>query len=108
MRSRVLGTYGHCRNLLMKRIAKKSRLPAALLAMLLAGSAQAQSSCSSDGHPQPTALLERFINADCESCWAARQTPEPASGAIAVDWIAPGTRGDGAPLAAAATADARE
>ncbi|GAB2582546.1 hypothetical protein GCM10027034_13110 [Ramlibacter solisilvae] len=76
--------------------------------LLLAGGAQAQSSCSSDGQSAPTALLERFINADCESCWAERTTPEPASGAIAVDWIAPGTRGDDAPLAAAATTDARE
>jgi hypothetical protein len=92
----------------MNMIVNKPTLVALLLAALLAGAARAQSSCSSDGQPQPTGLLERFINADCESCWAARQTPEPAAGAIAVDWIAPGARGDDAPLAAAATVDARE
>jgi hypothetical protein len=81
---------------------------AALLAMSLAVAAQAQSSCSSDRQPQPTALLERFINADCENCWADKQTPEPASGALAIDWIAPGTRGDDAPLSTVATRDASD
>jgi hypothetical protein len=81
---------------------------AALLTALLAGAAHAQSSCSSDGQARPTALLERFINADCETCWASRQTPEPASGALAVDWIVPGSRGEDAPLGAVATRDARE
>jgi len=91
----------------MNSIVKKPTL-AALLAVLLAGTAQAQSSCSSDGQPQPTALLERFINADCETCWASRQTPEPAAGTLAVDWIVPGSRGDDAPLAAVASPDAGE
>lgn len=68
--------------------------------------AQAQpSSCSSDGVPQPTALLERFINADCETCWADKLTPEPSSGALAIDWVTPGSRGEDAALAAVATRD---
>jgi hypothetical protein len=75
-----------------------------LLPFALAAQAQ-PSSCSSDGVPQPTALLERFINADCDTCWSDRLTPEPASGTLAIDWIAPGSRGDDAPLAAAATRD---
>jgi hypothetical protein len=79
---------------------------AALAAISLAAAAHAQSSCSSDRQPQPAALLERFINADCENCWADKQTPEPASGTLAIDWITPGTRGDDAPLSAVATRDA--
>lgn len=79
-------------------------LIACLLPFALAAHAQ-PSSCSSDGVPQPTALLERFINADCETCWADKLTPEPASGTLAIDWVAPGSRGDEAPLAAVATRD---
>ncbi len=78
---------------------------AAALALALPW-AHAQSSCSSDGQPRPTALLERFINADCEACWSERQTPAAARGDLAIDWIVPGSRGDEAPLAAAATRDA--
>jgi len=96
------------REIHVNNIVNKPTMAAALLAAVLAGGARAQSSCSSDGQRPPTALLERFINADCESCWASRQTPEPASGAVAVDWIAPGARGEDAPLSAAATADASE
>jgi hypothetical protein len=80
-------------------------LPALLLA-LHAGAAQAQSSCSSDGQPQPVGLLERFINADCEACWSDAGAARPAPGELAVDWIVPGSRGDDAPLSAAASRDA--
>jgi len=80
-------------------------LPA--LAALLATAAQAQSSCSSDGQPPPVALLERFISADCDDCWT-RATAQPKKGELAIDWIAPGARGDDAPLSAAATRDALE
>ena len=75
---------------------------------LCAGGAQAQSSCSSDGQPQPVAILERFINADCESCWSDARTTRPGPGEIALDWIVPGSRGDDAPLSAAASRDALE
>lgn len=66
----------------------------------------AQSFCSSDGRRAPVALLERFINADCEACWASADAPAPRPGAVAIDWIVPGSRGDDAPLSAAATRDA--
>jgi hypothetical protein len=80
--------------------------PLPLLILPLAITVQAQpSSCSSDGVPQPTALLERFINADCETCWRSPQAPEPGAGALAIDWVAEGSRGDDAPLAAVATRD---
>jgi hypothetical protein len=80
-----------------------------VLALLACGSAvQAQSSCSSDGGRLPAALLERFINADCDSCWGDPATLRPQRGELALDWIVPGARGDDAPLAMAATRDALE
>jgi hypothetical protein len=82
----------------------KKALPAILL--LLAVAAQAQpSSCSSDGVPAPRALLERFVSADCEQCWRDPQTPDAASGTMAIDWVVAGNKGDDAPLAAVATRD---
>jgi hypothetical protein len=78
---------------------------ACALAALAGAGAQAQSFCSSDGVPQPSRLLERFISADCEACWSAG-APKPAAGELALDWIVPGTRGDDAPLSAAANRDA--
>jgi len=84
-----------------------NRLIAALALLPAVLTAYAQpSSCSSDGQKPPTALLERFINADCETCWADRQTPEPAAGTLAIDWVAQGSRGDDAPLSTVATVDA--
>lgn len=74
-------------------------------ALAMTFAVHAQSSCSSDGVKQPAALLERFINADCETCWADKQAPEPAAGTLAIDWVTPGTRGDDAPLSAVAALD---
>ncbi|MDB5932228.1 MAG: hypothetical protein JWR60_3935, partial [Polaromonas sp.] len=51
-------------------------------------------------------LMERFINADCDSCWRDPATARPAVGTVALDWIAPGSRADDAPLSAVATRDA--
>ncbi len=85
---------------------KKTLLPTALLVTLLTPLATlAQSSCSSDGQPRPVALLERFINADCASCWSDPQARNTQRGEVALDWIVPGSRGDDAPLSAAATRD---
>lgn len=78
-----------------------------LLAMRCALPAQAQSSCSSDGQPAPTALLERFINANCESCWSQPLAAATDKTALAIDWITPGERGEEAALSAAATRDAQ-
>ncbi len=77
-------------------------LGAALVAGLASIDARAQSYCSSDGVPRPTGLLERFINADCEACWSDSQTAAPRRGELALDWIVPGSRGEDAPLSAAA------
>ena len=86
---------------------KPAACAAACLLALAAAGAQAQSSCSSDGQPQPAALLERFINADCDSCWGAADTPRPGRGELALDWVVPGSRGEDAPLSAVALREAR-
>jgi hypothetical protein len=88
----------------MNRLSPLVCTCAFMLALAAAG-AQAQSSCSSDGQPQPVALLERFINADCESCWSDVGAPKAGRGELAMDWIVPGSRGEDAPLSAAATRD---
>jgi len=85
---------------------KLSRLAISLLGLLAAAGVQGQSSsCASDGAPQPVALVERFISADCESCWSDAKTAKPGRGELALDWIVPGSRGDDAPLSAAASRD---
>jgi hypothetical protein len=89
----------------------KFRLALTLLASLAMNAlptAHAQSSCSSDGQARPVALLERFISADCEECWSDTATAKPARGVLALDWIVPGSKGDDAPLSAAASRDSLE
>jgi hypothetical protein len=84
-----------------------TRLP--FLAALLGLAALAQSAhalCTSDGVAQPKAVLERFVNADCADCWSDPATPRAAPGTLALDWVLPGTKGDGAPLAAVALDEA--
>lgn len=77
----------------------------AALLVLTAQTASAQSFCSSDGQARPTALLERFINADCDSCWIDPATPEQQPGQMALDWVLPGSKGEDAPLSAVASRD---
>ncbi|HYD76644.1 hypothetical protein [Ramlibacter sp.] len=86
----------------------RAALLAALLATAVAAAHAQQPSCSSDEQPAPSALLERFISADCEACWQDDRAPRPRRGELAIDWIVPGARGDDAPLSAAATRDALE
>ena len=88
----------------MNKLSPLSLLAAGVL-VLAAASAHAQSSCDSDKQPRPVALMERFISADCESCWSGTATPRPGRGQLAVDWIVPGSKGDDAPLSAAASRD---
>ncbi|MES2508587.1 MAG: hypothetical protein V4625_01590 [Pseudomonadota bacterium] len=80
-----------------------------VLTLVLTGAAplaaMAQGACSSDGQPQPVALLERFINADCESCWRDPASTTAKPGQLVLDWVLPGLRGDDAPLSAVATRD---
>ncbi len=79
-----------------------------LLLALAAAPALAQPVCSSDGKPAPAGLLERFINADCAGCWTDLHVPGPARGEVVLDWIVPGSRGDEAPLSAAARPEGLE
>jgi hypothetical protein len=65
-----------------------------------------QSVCSSDSQAQPQALFERFINADCETCWSDPNTPTAEPGALVLDWIVPSPLGDEAALSYAASRDA--
>jgi hypothetical protein len=71
----------------------------------LAAAAQ-MSVCASDRQPRPVAVLERFINADCETCWRDAATPAAKRGEIALDWIVPGARGEDAPLSMGQNRDA--
>ncbi len=79
----------------------------ALCALALAAApAQAQQAfCASDGQPRPLVLVERFINADCDSCWSDPATVQAGPREVALDWILPGGKGDDAPLAGAASRD---
>jgi hypothetical protein len=89
-------------------IASKASLGLAFaLGIGFSNLAQAQSSCSSDGQSAPAALLERFISADCDACWAKASLPQPSVGQAALDWIVPSPKGDDAALSAAATRDAQ-
>ena len=84
---------------------KRLLLLASLSTWLVHG-ASAQSFCASDSQATPVALVERFISADCEACWSAPKTPEPAAQALTLDWIVPSEQGEAAPLSAAASRDA--
>ena len=85
-------------------MTRKLLIPATLALAALAQPARAL--CTSDGVPQPQAVLERFVNADCADCWSDPATPAAAPGTLALDWVLPGTRGDAAPLAAVAIDEA--
>ena len=82
---------------------------AACLVLLpsLAAWAQNPPLCTSDGRPAPRALLERFINADCDGCWR-EATAKPPRGTLVLDWVIPGTLGDDAPLSAVARRESLE
>ena len=88
------------------QIAHRVFILMALLLAMASPSAQAQSSCSSDGQRAPVALVERFISADCDTCWADPATALVKATELALDWIVPSAKGDDAPLSAAASRDA--
>lgn len=70
--------------------------------------ASAQSFCASDGQRRPVLLIERFINADCETCWQDQATLKAGEEDTVLDWIVPndaGNKGDDAPLSAVASRD---
>lgn len=101
------GIVGIAKPRMTNKLSRLGPLAAALL-VLGAGAARAQSYCASDGVAPPAALVERFINADCEACWREAGTVSPRRGELALDWIVPGGRGDDAPLASVARRDGIE
>lgn len=88
------------------------RLSCRLLAGVLSAAAvcaQAQSaSCSSDARPRPTAVLERFMDADCQECWQSAQAAKPPKGALVLDWVLPSAKGDEAAMSAVALSEGLE
>jgi hypothetical protein len=52
------------------------------------------------------AVLERFIGADCESCWTDANVPRPGANEWLLDWIVPSAKGDEAALSPAAPIEA--
>ena len=86
-------------------LSTAAAMAAIAFGLLIAGSAGAQPVCASDGQLRPTGLLDRFINADCENCWADPATPGAAAGQTVLDWVIPGNKGDDAALSAVAMRD---
>ena len=84
-------------------------LCAALLPVALGtGAAHAQApTCSSDRAPAPRWLVERFLDADCSTCWTRPQPLEPL-GALTLDWIVPNARGDAAAMQVVALREATQ
>ena len=64
--------------------------------------------CASDGQPRPLQLLERFVNADCQSCWQDPATPSARPGQLVLDWVLAGQLGEDAPQAPVASQEALE
>ena len=90
----------------MTRARAAARAALALVGCLGSAPGLAQSLCSSDGQPAARVLRERFISADCESCWSHTPARAATRGELALDWIVPSQRGADAALSAAATRDA--
>jgi hypothetical protein len=66
---------------------------------------------SAPAHPDcpaanASAVIERFISADCADCWTREPQETPTARQWLFDWIVPATRGDDAPLAPAAPTEA--
>ena len=74
------------------------------LGMLASGSVQAQAvaNCSSDGRKPPGLLVERFMSAECTTCWSETTLPRSPRGAATLDWVAPSAIDEDAPMAAVA------
>jgi hypothetical protein len=77
-----------------------------VLALLSVLPAAGHALCTSDGVPQPTAVLERFLHADCLECWRDPATPVPGKDTLVLDWVVPGSLGENAPLYTVVSSDA--
>lgn len=77
-----------------------------MAALIAAAHTTTSASTAGECPTNPRQVLERFISADCARCWTEGDGA-PAD-AWVLDWIVPSPRGDDAPLAAAAPAEAAE
>lgn len=80
------------------------------LALVAGAMAQPAADCRA---PAPRVLIERYLSADCNLCWAAVPpspvpAPDPSAPRFVLDWIVPSARGEDAPLAVAALPEARD
>lgn len=88
-------------------LARQARIAArwhigALAALLSVAAGAVHAQCASGGAPAPRLLVERFISADCATCWSEpRSALSPAGDALVLDWIVPTAQGDAAALAPA-------
>ncbi len=71
------------------------------LCLVLAAHAIAAPACKAT---PPARLVERFMSADCESCWQAAGSKDGSASTMVLDWIAPAA--DGAALAAGSVPEA--
>jgi hypothetical protein len=79
----------------------------AFIVWLAAASAAQTEATTSCPAPMPTVVLERFISADCETCWSSGPAQGDGKNApFVLDWIVPSERGDAAPLSVAALVEA--
>lgn len=81
---------------------------AIVLSVFAAAALAETASCSSDGKRAPRLLLERFLSADCATCWSAADTPRAPRGALVLDWVVPGAEGEQAPLSAVARRESQD
>jgi len=51
-------------------------------------------------------VIERFISADCDTCWTDKAASTIADDVWLLDWIVPSARGEDAPLSSAAPTEA--
>jgi hypothetical protein len=72
----------------------------------LAASDEAASAASAPCPRVNAAVLERFINAECETCWTDANVPQAGGNEWLLDWIVPSAKGDDAPLSPAAPVEA--
>lgn len=70
------------------------------------GSVHAQAAQTAPCAPLHAPVLERFISAQCTTCWTDASSAGTARGEWLLDWIVPSARGDDAPLSAAAPDEA--
>ncbi len=78
------------------------------LGFIVLASARAESLCESDANHRLASLRERFISANCASCWQAAAAQSTVPSAAPIDWIVPSQRAEEAPLSAVELIESEE